>query len=87
MVKKILTKEEKEDKAIIDIVKFAKEHRATLKTVEKLKEELIGIQELDKKLDSYIDYICLCESMLRKEDGYLKQIATELNIRLDNRRE
>jgi len=87
MVKKILTKEEKEDKAIIDIVKFAKEHRATLKTVEKLKEELIGIQELDKKLDSYIDYIRLCEAMLRKEDGYLKQIATELNIRLDNRRE
>ena len=51
------------------------------------REELIGIQELDKKLDSYIDYIRLCESMLRKEDGYLKQIATELNIRLDNRRE
>ena len=87
MVNKILTKEEKEDKAIIDIVKFAKEHRATLKSVEKLKEELIGIQELDKKLDSYIDYIRLCEAMLRKEDGYLKQIATELNIRLDNRRE
>lgn len=85
MVKKILTKEEKEDKAIKDILKFAKEHRTTLKTVEKLKEELTGIQELDKKLEVYKDYIRLCEAMLRKEDVYLKQMASELNIRLKNR--
>ena len=82
---KQLTQEEKEDKAIEDIVKFAKEHTKTLKTVEKLKEELLGIQDLDKKLEQYKDYIRLCEMMLRREDVYLKQIADELGIRLKSR--
>lgn len=87
MVKKKLTKEEKEDKAIKDILKFAKQHKATLEAVEKLKEELLGIQEFDKRIEQYKDRIRLCEMLLRREDTYLCQIATELGIRLERRRD
>lgn len=86
MVKKKLTMEEKEDKALNDILKFAKEHRETLKAVEKLKDNILDVKDLDKKLEDYKDYIRLCEAMLRREDEYLKKIASELGIRLDNKR-
>ena len=85
MAKKKLTREEQEDKAIKDILKFAKLHNKTLKTVEKLKKELLGIQELDKRLKQYKDYLRLCDMMLRREDTYIKQMADELGIRLKSR--
>lgn len=87
MVKKILTELQREEKAIEAILRFAKDHRVTLKTVLKLKDELIGLQDIKEKLEAYTDYIRLCEAMLRREDEYLKQIAKGLRIRLDDRRQ
>lgn len=85
MVKKILTKEEKEDKALADIVKFANKHSGALNAVIKLQDELTGYEESMGKIKVYKDKLDSCFLLLRREDEYLKQLASELGIRLKNR--